>query len=272
MLRLEDVNVFYGDVRALKGITLEVREGELVTLLGGNGAGKSTTLMTVSGIMRPRSGLITYDGHDLAKTSAYEIVQMGIIQCPEGRRIFGGLTVLENLRMGASRRRDRSDVQTDLDWVCKLFPLLGERLQQTGATLSGGEQQMLAIGRALMARPRLLMLDEPSLGLAPLIVQAIFDVIRQLHSTGVTILLVEQNARKALQIADRGYLLETGRVVLSGPVAELRTTPEVESFYLGASTKSGDHGTEVASLSSQAPVDAARFSAAKQSPQEGTEA
>jgi branched-chain amino acid transport system ATP-binding protein len=235
MLKLEDINVHYGDVRALKGISMEVHEGELVALLGANGAGKSTTLMTVSGILRPRSGHIQFDGHDLTRTGAYDAVRMGIIQCPEGRRIFGGLTVLENLRMGASRRQDRQAVQSDLDWVCSLFPILGQRLKQTGATLSGGEQQMLAIGRALIARPRLLMLDEPSLGLAPLIVRDIFNVIQQLHSQGVTILLVEQNARQALQIADRGYLLETGRVVLSGPVPELRANPEVERFYLGGS-------------------------------------
>jgi branched-chain amino acid transport system ATP-binding protein len=235
MLKLEDVNVHYGEVRALKGISLEIREGELVTLLGANGAGKSTALMTISGILRPRSGHVTFEGHDLTRADAYDVVQLGIIQCPEGRRIFGGLTVLENLRMGASRRQDRSDIQTDLDWVCDLFPILGKRLHQTGATLSGGEQQMLAIGRALIARPRLLMLDEPSLGLAPLVVRDIFDVIQQLHRRGVTILLVEQNVRQALQIADRGYLLETGRVVLSGPVPELRTNPEVERFYLGGS-------------------------------------
>jgi branched-chain amino acid transport system ATP-binding protein len=235
MLKLENINVHYGDVRALKGISIEVQEGELVALLGANGAGKSTTLMTVSGILRPRSGHIQFDGHDLTRTSAYDAVRMGIIQCPEGRRVFGGLTVLENLRMGASRRRDRRAVQSDLDWVCSLFPILGQRIKQTGATLSGGEQQMLAIGRALIARPRLLMLDEPSLGLAPLIVRDIFNVIQQLHSQGVTILLVEQNARQALQIADRGYLLETGRVVLSGPVPELRANPEVERFYLGGS-------------------------------------
>jgi branched-chain amino acid transport system ATP-binding protein len=235
MLKLEDVHVYYGQVHALKGITLEVRDGELVTLLGANGAGKSTTLMALSGILRPRAGRITYDGHDLTKASANEIVHLGAIQCPEGRRIFGGLTVRENLRMGAVQRRDRQAVQADLDWICALFPVLGQRLHQSGATLSGGEQQMLAIGRALMARPRLLMLDEPSLGLAPLIVQAIFDVIRQLHARGVTILLVEQNARQALQVADRGYLLETGRVALSGPVAELRANPEVERFYLGGS-------------------------------------
>jgi branched-chain amino acid transport system ATP-binding protein len=235
MLALEGVHVYYGQVYALKGITIEVQEGELVALLGANGAGKSTTLMTVSGILRPRSGRITYEGHDLAKTSPYDIVRLGAVQCPEGRRIFGGLTVLENLRMGAARRQDRWAIQQDLEWVFSLFPVLKQRLRQTGATLSGGEQQMLAIGRALMARPRLLMLDEPSLGLAPLIVQAIFEVIRQLHTQGVTILLVEQNARQALQVADRAYLLETGQVVLSGAVAELRANPEIERFYLGGS-------------------------------------
>jgi len=233
MLKLENVHVYYGHVHALKGITIEVRQGELVALLGANGAGKSTTLMAVSGILRPRSGSITYDGHDLTRADPYDIVGLGAIQCPEGRRIFGGLTVQENLLMGAVRRRDRQAVRQDLDWVCSLFPVLGQRLRQTGATLSGGEQQMLAIGRALMARPKLLMLDEPSLGLAPLIVQAIFDVIRQLHEQGVTILLVEQNARQALQVADRGYLLETGRVMLSGLVTELYANPEVERFYLG---------------------------------------
>jgi branched-chain amino acid transport system ATP-binding protein len=235
LLRLEDVNVFYGDVRALKGITLEIYGGELVTLLGGNGAGKSTTLMTISGILRPRAGRVLFGDRDLVRASAYDIVQMGIIQCPEGRRIFGGLTVRENLQMGASRRRDRKAVLEDLDWVCSLFPILRQRYEQSGATLSGGEQQMLAVGRALMARPRLLMLDEPSLGLAPLIVENIFNVIRQLHGRGVTILLVEQNARQALQVADRGYVLETGRIVLNGPTADLRANPEVESFYLGVS-------------------------------------
>jgi branched-chain amino acid transport system ATP-binding protein len=244
LLKLEDVNVYYGDVRALKGITLEVHEGELVTLLGGNGAGKSTTLMTVSGILRARSGRVTFQDRDLTHASAYDIVQMGIIQCPEGRRIFGSLTVRENLLMGASRRRDKKAAQDDMEWVCSLFPILRARYAQSGATLSGGEQQMLAVGRALMARPRLLMLDEPSLGLAPLIVENIFGVIGQLHSRGVTILLVEQNARQALQIADRGYLLETGRVVLSGPVAELHANPEVESFYLGASAAPQPEGSK----------------------------
>jgi branched-chain amino acid transport system ATP-binding protein len=235
MLRFEDVHVYYGQVPALKGVTVEVHEGELVAMLGANGAGKSTTLMTVSGILRTRSGRIVYEGRDLTRTSPYDIVRLGVIQCPEGRHIFGGLTVKENLLMGAVRRRDRSEVAKDLDWVCSLFPVLGERSRQSGATLSGGEQQMLAIGRALMARPRLLLMDEPSLGLAPVIVQTIFDVIRKLHQQGVTILLVEQNARKALQVADRCYLLETGRVVMSGTVEELRANPEVERFYLGGS-------------------------------------
>ncbi len=237
MLKLEDVHVYYGQVHALKGITVEVQEGELVTMLGANGAGKSTTLMTVSGILRPRSGRIIFEGHDLTKISPYDIVRLGVIQCPEGRHIFGGLTVRENLLMGAVRRQDHSDVHKDLDWVCSLFPVLGERLRQTGATLSGGEQQMLAIGRALMASPRLLLLDEPSLGLAPVVVQVIFDVTRQLHQRGVTILLVEQNARKALQVANRGYLLETGQVVMSGSVGELRANPQVERFYLGGSAE-----------------------------------
>ena len=233
MLRFENVHVYYGQVHALKGITGEVHEGELVAILGANGAGKSTTLMSVSGILKTRTGKIIYEDKDLTQASPYNIVQLGVIQCPEGRHIFGGLTVRENLLMGSVRRRDRSEVKKDIDWVCSLFPVLGERAGQTGATLSGGEQQMLAIGRSLMSRPRLLMLDEPSLGLAPVIVQTIFDVIRKLHEQGVTILLVEQNARKALQVADRCYLMETGSVVLSGTVEELRGNPEIERFYLG---------------------------------------
>jgi branched-chain amino acid transport system ATP-binding protein len=233
MLRFENVHVYYGQVHALKGITGEVNQGELVAILGSNGAGKSTTLMSISGIMKTRIGKIIYEEKDLTQASPYDIVKLGVIQCPEGRHIFGGLTVRENLLMGAVRRRDRSEVKKDIDWVCSLFPLLGERSGQTGETLSGGEQQMLAIGRSLMARPRLLMLDEPSLGLAPVIVQTIFDVIRKLHQQGVTILLVEQNARKALQVADRCYLMETGRIVLSGTVEELRGNPEIEHLYLG---------------------------------------
>jgi len=233
MLRFENVHVYYGQVHALKGVTGEVNEGELVAVLGSNGAGKSTTLMSVSGILKTRTGKIIYEENDLTQASPYDIVQMGVIQCPEGRHIFGGLTVRENLLMGAVQRRDRSEVKKDIDWVCSLFPVLDERSGQTGATLSGGEQQMLAIARSLMARPRLLMLDEPSLGLAPVVVQTIFDVIRKLHQQGVTILLVEQNARKALQIADRCYLMETGSMVMSGTVEELRGNPEIERFYLG---------------------------------------
>ena len=233
MLRFENVHVYYGQVHALKGITGEVNEGELVAVLGTNGAGKSTTLMSVSGILKTRTGRIIYEENDLTQASPYDIVQLGVIQCPEGRHIFGGLTVRENLIMGAVQRRDRSEVKKDIDWVCSLFPVLGERSGQTGATLSGGEQQMLAIARSLMARPRLLMLDEPSLGLAPVVVQTIFDVIRKLHQQGVTILLVEQNARQALQIADRCYLMETGSMVMSGTVEELRGNPEIERFYLG---------------------------------------
>lgn len=233
MLKLEDVHVYWGQVHALKGVTLEVNEGELVTLLGSNGAGKSTTLMTVSGIVKPRAGQVVYGEQDLTRTTPLDIVRLGIIQSPEGRRIFSGLTVHENLLMGAIRRKDRHQVTQDMERVTSLFPVLGERLRQNGATLSGGEQQMLAIARALMADPRLLMLDEPSLGLAPVVVEDIFNVVRQLHEEGVTILLVEQNARQALQIADRCYVFETGRVVLSGPAAQLRTNPEVQRFYLG---------------------------------------
>ena len=236
MLKIEDVHVYYGQVHALKGITIQVEEGELVALLGANGAGKSTTLMSISGIIRPRNGQISYSNQDLAKTNPFDIVRLGIIQCPEGRHIFGGLTVRENLLMGAVQRKDHLEVKRDMDRVCSLFPVLGERSNQSGATLSGGEQQMLAIGRALMSKPKLLLLDEPSLGLAPVIVQLIFDVIRQLHEQGVTILLVEQNARKALQVANRCYILETGRVVLQGSSESLRSNPQVEQFYLGGTT------------------------------------
>ncbi len=232
MLKLESVEVAYGHIQALAGVSIEVRDGELVTLLGANGAGKSTTLMAISGIVRPHAGKMTYDGVDLAKASAYDIVGLGVIQCPEGRRIFGGLTVLENLKMGSMRRARRNEVLRDIEWVYSLFPILAQRRHQSGATLSGGEQQMLAIGRALMAEPRLLMLDEPSLGLAPLIVQAIFQVIKELRRRGVTILLVEQNVRQALAVADRGYVLSTGKVFLEGTGKDLRANPEIEQAYL----------------------------------------
>jgi branched-chain amino acid transport system ATP-binding protein len=234
MLKLEKVDLFYGHVHALKDISIEVRSGELVTLLGANGAGKSSILMAISGIVRARAGSLSYDGVDLTRATAFDIVNLGVIHCPEGRRVFGGLSVLENLRMGAVRRRDKGPVRSDMELVFSLFPVLGQRRHQTGTTLSGGEQQMLAIGRALMAQPRLLMLDEPSLGLAPIMVQAIFKVIRELHQRGVTILLVEQNVRQALAVADRGYVLTTGSVMFGGSGEELRANPDIEKAYLSA--------------------------------------
>ena len=237
MLKLLGVDVSYGHVRALQGVSLEVGEGELVALLGANGAGKSSTLMTISGIVRPQTGTVLYGDLDCTRASPFDIVARGIIQCPEGRRIFGGLTVMENLRMGASRRMDGRGIRSDMEYVFSLFPVLGQRRRQAGATLSGGEQQMLAIGRALMAQPRLLLLDEPSLGLAPIVVQAIFRVIRELHSRKVTILLVEQNVRQALAVADRAYVLETGSVVLSGTGAELRANPDIETAYLSSAAE-----------------------------------
>jgi branched-chain amino acid transport system ATP-binding protein len=237
MLKLDSIDVYYGNIHALKGVSLEVKEGELVSILGANGAGKSTTLMTISGIIRPRKGAVTYLDTDLTKMLPEGIVIQGIVQCPEGRRIFGTLSVMENLRMGAVRRKDHEEMKNDLEWVFSMFPVLKSRIHQTGATLSGGEQQMLAIGRALMAKPRLLMLDEPSLGLAPIIVQEIFKVIQQLHQQGVTILLVEQNARQAMAIADRCYLLETGKVALSGTAAELKSNIALDQFYLGGMAK-----------------------------------
>jgi branched-chain amino acid transport system ATP-binding protein len=233
MLTLNDVRVSYGAIQAVKGISFEVNDRELVALIGSNGAGKTTTLRTISGIFRPKSGQITFDGLDLTRMPAHHIVAKGIVQAPEGRQIFGSLSVRDNLMLGAVARRDRTTISSDLDWVFDLFPLLKERLGQAGGTLSGGEQQMLAIGRALMGHPRVLLLDEPSLGLAPLIVARIFEVISRLKAEGVTILLVEQNARKALAVADRAYVLETGRIILSGSAKELAANPEVERAYLG---------------------------------------
>jgi branched-chain amino acid transport system ATP-binding protein len=233
VLELRDVRVFYGAIQAVKGISLEVRERELVSIVGANGAGKTTTLRTISGIYRPRGGSITFEGKDLAALPSHEIVGLGISQSPEGRQIFGTLSVHDNLILGTTGRRDRSGIDQDLEYVFSLFPVLKERLDQSGGTLSGGEQQMLAIGRALMARPRLLLLDEPSLGLAPMLVNRIFAVISRLKETGVTILLVEQNARKALEIADRAYVMETGRITLEGTARELAANPEIEKAYLG---------------------------------------
>jgi branched-chain amino acid transport system ATP-binding protein len=233
MLELREVEVAYGNIRALKGISLTVDKGELVTLIGANGAGKSTTLRTISGLLRPKAGTLLYEDQQLERLPPHQIVALGISHCPEGRHLFGKLTVAENLRLGAVQRRDRQAVGRDIERVYKLFPLLKERSSQQAGTLSGGEQQMLAIGRARMNRPQLLLLDEPSLGLAPILVGLIFETIRQLKQEGTTILLVEQNARLALDVADRAYVLETGRVTLQGPAPELKKDPQVEHTYLG---------------------------------------
>lgn len=233
MLNIENLHVYYGGIHALKGISLEIAEGKIVTLIGANGAGKSTTLRTISGIVRPREGRITFEGRDMTGLPAYEIVGMGIAMVPEGRRVFTNLTVMENLLLGAHTRRDSGDVQRDLEWISELFPILKERASQSAGTLSGGEQQMLAVGRALMSRPRLLLMDEPSLGLAPYLVKEVFKTIRQLHDEGTTILLVEQNARAALRIADYGYILETGEIVLQGTGEELVHNDDVRKAYLG---------------------------------------
>lgn len=233
MLKLDNVNVYYGAIHALKGISLEVNQGEIVTLIGSNGAGKTTTLHTISGLLRPREGEIIFKGKDITKVTAPEIVSMGISQVPEGRRIFANMSVSENLDLGAYLRKDKEGIKKDKDMVLGLFPRLQERIKQTAGTLSGGEQQMLAMGRALMSRPELLLLDEPSMGLAPLLVKQIFDIIQEINSTGTTILLVEQNAMMALSIADRAYVLETGRIALSGPAKELMESDEVKKAYLG---------------------------------------
>jgi branched-chain amino acid transport system ATP-binding protein len=234
VLELRDVHVRYGNIRALQGVSLRVAQGELVALIGSNGAGKTTTLRTISGLLRPAEGSIAFEDAEISRASTDRIVSLGIGHCPEGRRIFGGLTVRENLVLGAVTQRDRAAVAAELDNVFTLFPLLKERLGQAGGTLSGGEQQMLAIGRALMSRPRLLLLDEPSLGLAPLMVERIFATIAELKGQGRTILLVEQNVHHAFDIADRAYVMETGRITLDGPAAELRRNPKVEQSYLGA--------------------------------------
>jgi branched-chain amino acid transport system ATP-binding protein len=233
LLRVEDLHVGYGLIEVLKGISLEVHEGEIVTIIGANGAGKTTTLMSLSGCLRPRAGRIIFAGRDLQGLPAHEIVRLGICQSPEGRKIFPRLTVLENLRMGAYVRRDPEGIRADLERAFALFPILRERQRQVGGTLSGGEQQMLAVARALMGRPRLLLLDEPSLGLAPLVVRTIFDALAELNRQGLSILLVEQNARLALKLARRGYVLETGRILLSDRAEVLLNDERVKSAYLG---------------------------------------
>jgi branched-chain amino acid transport system ATP-binding protein len=232
MLMLEDVHTYYGHIHALQGVSMEVDQGEIVTLIGANGAGKTTTLKTISALLRPRTGRVTYEGTDIAGTQAHSLVKLGIGHAPEGRRIFPRLTVLENLKMGAYTRNQK-EIGPDIDRVFGLFPRLQERTHQLGGTLSGGEQQMLAIGRALMCQPRLLLLDEPSLGLAPILVQQVFATIKEINAQGVTILLVEQNALQALSIANRGYVLQTGTVVLTGTATELRQNETVRKAYLG---------------------------------------
>lgn len=233
MLNVEGLVVSYGGIEALKGINLNVEEGKIVTLIGANGAGKSTTLRTIMGLVRAGSGKITYQGKDLLKMKTQEMAKNGISLVPEGRRVFPRLTVLENLKIGAYIRNDEKAIKDDIDWVYSLFPVLKERAWQLAGTLSGGEQQMLAVGRALMSRPKLLMMDEPSLGLAPLIVKEIFRIIQEIHKQGVTILLIEQNANAALHIADLGYVMETGRITLSGVGQELLQNDEVRNAYLG---------------------------------------
>ncbi len=233
ILKVTDVHTYYGRIEALKGISLEVHEGEVVTLIGSNGAGKSTTLRSINGLNSPREGSIEFQGQPITDRPAHEIVKLGIAQSPEGRRLFPRMSVVENLEMGAYQRNDRSEIRVDLDRVYGLFPRLAERRGQRAGTLSGGEQQMVAIGRALMARPKLLMLDEPSMGLAPIFVEKIFEIIREINEQGTPILLVEQNALMALDAANRGYVLETGHVALEGPASELRDNEQVRKTYLG---------------------------------------
>ncbi len=233
ILELENIHTYYGEIHALKGVSLNVEEGEIVTLIGGNGAGKSTTLNTISGLLKPRRGNIRLNNENLGNFKAHEIVAKGVVQVPEGRRVFGRLTVLENLEMGAFTRPIRSEIAQTLEQVFTLFPRLKERESQLAGTLSGGEQQMLAMGRALMAKPKVLLLDEPSMGLAPVLVDSIFDTIRKLHALGTTILLVEQNARMALQVADRGYVLQTGEIILTDKATALRENESVQKAYLG---------------------------------------
>lgn len=233
MLKIDNLELNYGVIRALKGITMEVNEGEIVTLIGANGAGKSSTLKAISGIEKIKSGSITFLGENLNRKSAQDIVKLGISHVPEGRRIFPGLTVLENLEMGAYLRKDKDGIRQDLKMIYERFPILEARSKQDAATLSGGEQQMLAMGRALMSRPKLLLLDEPSMGLAPILVREIFSIIKDIKQQGTTVLLVEQNARMALSVADRAYVMETGSIVLSGTGEELASSQDIQKAYLG---------------------------------------
>ena len=233
MLEVNNINVYYGAIHAIKGISLAVEEGEIVTLIGANGAGKSTTLRTISGLLKPKTGEIKFLGNDIAGMPAHKIVREGISQVPEGRRIFAEMTVLENLELGAFTRDNKDEIQSDMQMVFKRFPRLEERKTQLAGTLSGGEQQMLAMGRALMSRPKLLLLDEPSMGLAPLLIKEIFNIIVDINKTGTTVLLVEQNANMALSIANRAYVLETGRITISGDAKKLAASEDIRKAYLG---------------------------------------
>ena len=234
MLSVKNIDVYYGSIHAIKNVSFHVNEGEIVTLIGANGAGKTTTMHAISGLLRPKNGEIIYCGQPIQKMEAHKIIRLGLSQVPEGRRVFSGLTVQQNLTLGAYIRNDGKEaIQDDYDRIFELLPRLKERRNQSAGTLSGGEQQMLAMSRALMSHPKLMMLDEPSMGLAPILVDQIFDIIKELHKAGTTILLVEQNARKALQIADRAYVLETGNITLSGTGAELAKSDEVRKAYLG---------------------------------------
>jgi branched-chain amino acid transport system ATP-binding protein len=233
LLEIRDLNVFYGGIHALRGVSLKVEERSIVTLVGSNGAGKSTTLRTISGLVRPRNGSVNFFGEDITRHSVDGVVKRGVVMVPEGRKVFANLTVWENLRIGAYNRSDLGQIPRDIDWVYSFFPRLKERSRQLGGTLSGGEQQMLALGRALMARPKLIMMDEPSLGLAPILVSEVFRIIKSVNEQGTTILLVEQNAMAALEVAHYGYVLETGSIVLEGKGAELLENQQIKDFYLG---------------------------------------
>ena len=233
MLKIENLSVKYGGITALQGIDLEVKEGQIVTLIGANGAGKSTTLRAIMGLVKPSTGRVLHNGKDLSGTKTENMVTNGVTLVPEGRRVFSNLTVLENIRIGAFTRNDTAEIEKDIEWVYSLFPRLKERSWQLAGTLSGGEQQMLAVARALMSRPKLLMMDEPSLGLAPLIIKDIFNIIKQIHKTGVTILLIEQNANAALHVADKAYVMETGRIIMQGTGKELLSNDDIKHAYLG---------------------------------------
>ena len=233
MLEIKDIEVFYGVIQAIKGISFEVNEGEVIALIGANGAGKTTILHTITGLLSPKKGSVIFEGKDITKVPAHKIVSLGMAHVPEGRRVFAELSVYQNLKMGAYTRKDKAEIAQTLEMVYKRFPRLEERKNQLAGTLSGGEQQMLAMGRALMSHPKLLMLDEPSMGLAPILVEQIFEIIQGLHKAGTTILLVEQNAQAALSVADRGYVLETGKIVTSGSGQELLDSPAIKKAYLG---------------------------------------